>query len=195
MKQNRQVQRVALVGLLAALSYVIFTFLQIKFPLPGGGAVSIHFGNTICVLGALLFGGIWGGLGGAVGMTIGDLFDPIYILVAPKTFVLKLFIGLVAGWVGHGLLHVSKHTGRSAVVRAAVAAASGMLFNAIFDPLVGYFYKLYILGKPAAEVALAWDVGITAFNAVTNTIVAVLMYVVLRPALARSGLFRDMLKN
>ena len=44
-------------------------------------------------------------------------------------------------------------------------------------------------------MALAWDIGVTAFNAVTNTIVAVLLYMVLRPALARSGLFRDMLKN
>ena len=31
----------------------------------------------------------------------------------------------------------------------------------IFDPLVGYFYKLVILGKPAAEVTLAWNVAST----------------------------------
>lgn len=193
--RNEKIQKLVMTGVFAALSYVVFTFLQIKISLPGGDATSIHLGNAVCVLGALIMGGLYGGAGGAIGMTIGDLFDPIYIVSAPKTFVLKLFIGLVAGWVGHGLLHLSKHTGRSALVRATVAAASGMLFNAVFDPLVGYFYKLYILGKPAAEVALAWDIGVTAFNAVTNTIVAVLLYMVLRPALARSGLFRDMLKN
>ena len=41
-------------GLFAALSYVVFTFLQFKITLPGGDATSIHLGNAVCVLGALL---------------------------------------------------------------------------------------------------------------------------------------------
>ena len=83
------VEKIALTGLFAALSYVVFTFLQIKISLPGGDATSIHLGNAVCVLGALMLGGVYGGLGGAIGMTIGDLLDPIYIVYAPKTFVLK----------------------------------------------------------------------------------------------------------
>ena len=41
------------------------------------------------------------------------------------------------------------------------------MFNVIFDPLVGYYYKLLILGKPAAELALAWNIASTSINAVT----------------------------
>ena len=78
--KNQTVQKIALTGLMAALSYVVFTFLQIKIPLPGGDATSIHLGNAVCVLGALLLGGFYGGLGGAIGKTIGDLLDPIYIV-------------------------------------------------------------------------------------------------------------------
>ncbi|MEG2017717.1 MAG: ECF transporter S component, partial [Clostridium sp.] len=78
MRQEKTLKLV-LTALLAALSYVVFTFLQIKIPLPGGDATSIHLGNAVCVLGALLLGGTYGGIGGALGMTIGDLFDPIYI--------------------------------------------------------------------------------------------------------------------
>ena len=92
------VEKIALTGLFAALSYVVFTFLQIKISLPGGDATSIHLGNAVCVLGALMLGGVYGGLGGAIGMTIGDLLDPIYIVYAPKTFVLKFCIGLIGKW-------------------------------------------------------------------------------------------------
>ena len=63
------------------------------------------------------------------------------------------------------------------------------MFNVIFDPLIGYFYKLVILGKPAAELTLAWNVASTSINAVTSAIVSVLVYMALRPALKKSGLF------
>ena len=43
-----------------ALSYVSFTFLQIQITLPGGDATSFHLGNAVCVLGALLVGGVYG---------------------------------------------------------------------------------------------------------------------------------------
>ena len=75
---------------LQPLSYVVFTFLQFKIWLPGGDATSIHFGNAVCVLGALILGGVYGGIGGAIGMTIGDLLDPVYVVYAPKTFILKI---------------------------------------------------------------------------------------------------------
>ena len=71
--KSNKVYKIALTGLFAALSYVVFTFLQFKIYLPGGDATSIHLGNAVCVLGALLLGGFYGGLGGAIGMTIGDL--------------------------------------------------------------------------------------------------------------------------
>ena len=96
-------QKLVLTGVFAALSYVVFTFLQIKIPLPGGDATSIHLGNAVCVLGALILGGLWGGIGGSIGMTIGDLFDPVYVVYAPKTFILKLCIGLITGLIAHHL--------------------------------------------------------------------------------------------
>lgn len=60
-----KLSKIAMTGLFAALSYVVFTFLQIKITLPGGDATSIHLGNAVCVLGALILGGFYGGLGGA----------------------------------------------------------------------------------------------------------------------------------
>ena len=47
--KNELAQKIAMTGLMAALSYVVFTFLQIKIPLPGGDATSSHLGNAVCV--------------------------------------------------------------------------------------------------------------------------------------------------
>lgn len=190
MKQNK-VYRLALVGLFAALSYVVFTFLQVKISLPGGDATSIHLGNAVVVLGALLLGGPLGGLAGAIGMSIGDLLDPIYIVYVPKTFVLKLCIGLIAGGVAHGLGKINQQTDQKKIFGWALAAAiAGLAFNVVFDPLLGYYYKLLILGKPAADLTLAWNIGATSINAVISTVVSVLVYTLLRPALAKSGVMR-----
>lgn len=189
-KKNEHIRKVIFTGVMAALSYVVFTFLQIKITLPGGDATSIHLGNAVCVLGALLLGGVYGGLGGAIGMTIGDLLDPIYIVYAPKTFLLKLCIGLITGLIAHKLGHITTETDNRKVWKWTVAAAvGGLLFNVIFDPLIGYFYKLVILGKPAAELTLAWNIASTSINAVTSTIVSAAIYMAVRPALKKSGLF------
>lgn len=183
------IQRMTAIAMLAALSYVVFTFFQFKISLPGGDATSIHLGNAVCVLGALLMGGFAGGLGGAIGMTIGDLFDPIYIVYAPKTFVLKFCIGLITGFVAHRIGKIDTLQDKKKIFNwALLAAVCGLLFNVIFDPLLGYFYKLIILGKPAADLTLAWNVASTSINAVLSTIAAVLIYVALRPALKKAGL-------
>lgn len=188
--KNQKVQKIAITGLMAALSYVVFTFLQIKIPLPGGDATSIHLGNAVCVLGALILGGFYGGLGGAIGMTIGDLLDPVYIIYAPKTFFLKLCIGLITGLIAHKIGKITlEREHKKIVFWTVLASVGGLLFNVIFDPFIGYLYKLAILGKPAAEVTLAWNVASTSINAVTSTIVASLVYLALRPALKKAGLF------
>jgi len=173
-----------MIGILAALSYVCFALIQFRITLPGGDATSVHLGNMVPVLGALLFGGLIGGLGGAIGMTIGDLFDPIYVIYAPKTFFLKLCIGLIAGAVAHRVFHLEQQTDRKKLTRgAAWSAAAGLGFNAVFDPVIGYFYKLLILGRPAAEITLAWNVFASVTNAVISVLVAVPLYLALRPAL------------
>lgn len=191
MKNRSNIYRIALVGLFAAMSYVVFTFLQIKINLPGGDATSIHLGNAVVVLGALLMGGPLGGLAGAIGMSIGDLLDPIYITTVPKTFVLKLCIGLISGLVAHKLGKINQKSEPKQYAGWVVAAAvAGLLFNCIFDPLVGYYYKLLVLGKPAAELTLVWNIGSTSINAVLSTVVSVVVYLALRPVLSKAGILQ-----
>lgn len=189
--RNETIMKWAQTALLAALCYVTFTFLQIKIPMPGGDATSIHIGNAFCVLAALLLGGVYGGIAGAVGMTIADVMDPVYILVAPKTFVLKFCIGLITGLVAHKVAKISQSNDKKYIFKwSIIASVCGLGFNVIFDPLVGYFYKQYILGQPQemASVLAKWSTMTTFVNAVVSTILVAVIYNALRPALAKAGL-------
>lgn len=190
--------KLAQTALLAALCFVSFTFLQIKIPMPGGDATSLHIGNAFCVLGALLLGGWYGGLAGAIGMTIADLMDPIYITGAPKTFFLKLCIGLIVGLVAHHIAKINDSTDKKYVFKwSLIASIAGLSFNVIADPIVGYFYKQYILGQPKkmAEVLAKWSAATTFVNAVVSVILVVFIYNAVRPILLRSGLLVSQPKN
>lgn len=191
MKTNSTVMKIAQTALFAALCYVIFTYLQIKIPMPGGDATSIHLGNAFRVLAALLLGGWYGGLAGAIGMGIADVMDPIYITGAPKTFILKLCIGLITGLVAHKIAKINESTDKKYIFKwSLLASVAGLAFNVIADPIVGYFYKQYILGQPQqmAEVLAKWSAAATFVNAILSTIVVVIIYNALRPALAKSGM-------
>jgi ABC-type Co2+ transport system permease subunit len=57
MKNQIRFKKIIQTALLAALCFVSFTYLQIKIPVPGGDATSLHIGNTFCVLAA--WGMVW----------------------------------------------------------------------------------------------------------------------------------------
>jgi uncharacterized membrane protein len=189
-ERKADVTKLAQAGLLAALCYIGFAFFKIDIPV-GTEKTAFHFGNVFCVLAALLLGGYWGGLAGAVGMTIGDLTTS-YVTSAPKTFVLKLIIGLIVGLVAHKLFKISRSHSTAYVAKVTVlAAACGMGFNIIADPVVGYFYKTYLLGVPQDLAANLAKINLltTSVNAVVAVIAATVFYLALRPALKKSGLF------
>jgi uncharacterized membrane protein len=191
--ENKNSRTIKLIqtALLAALCFVSFTFLQIKIPVPGGDATSLHVGNAFCVLAALLLGGWYGGLAGAIGMTISDLLDPVYILGAPKTFILKLCIGLIVGLVAHKYAKIDRSNDKKYIFKwSIIAAICGLAFNVVFDPIVGYFYKQYILGQPEqmAAVLAKLSVVTTSINAVVSVILVSFIYNAIRPILTKSGL-------
>ena len=191
--QKTDVKKLAIAGLMAALCYIGFAFFKIDIPV-GTEKTAFHFGNVFCVLAALLIGGYWGGLAGAVGMTIGDL-TTAYVTSAPKTFLLKLCIGLIVGFFAHKVFRISKtHSAKYITTTTILSCVLGMAFNVVADPVVGYFYKQYLLGVPQdLAAALAKMSAITTFvNAVVCVIAASIFYLALRPALKKSGLFEQL---
>lgn len=195
MKKQNQLYKITVTGLMAALCYVAFTYIKIPIPVPGGDTVALHIGNAFCVLAALLLGGIYGGLAGSIGMTLADLMDPMYVTSAPKTFILKFLIGLIAGFVAHKIAHISEEHTKGYVFKwSLIASIAALGFNVIADPIFGYFYKNYVLGvpSPAAKIMSTWAAGVTAINAAVGTVVVVIVYNALRPVLKKAGLFTSL---
>lgn len=190
---NRKVLRLAVIGLMAALAYIAFTFLQIKIPTPAG-FTSFHLGNTFCVLGALLLGGVSGGIAGAIGMGIGDLLDPAYVILAPKTIVLKLLIGIVTGLVAHRFFHIQDLKGKTLYKAVFISALAGMLTNIFLEPVISYFYTAYLLGAPqdASKALASWNAIITSVNGILTIVISSLVYISIQPRLKSQGTLKKL---
>lgn len=118
-----------------------------------------------------------------------------YVTSAPKTFILKLCIGLIVGFVAHKLFHLSKeHSAKYVTVATVVSSICGMAFNIVADPVVGYFYKTYLLGVPQDLAKTLAKIGAitTSVNAVIAVIVASIIYLALRPAMKKLNMLRDL---
>ncbi|WP_317322131.1 ECF transporter S component [Subdoligranulum variabile] len=182
------VQKISIVGVMAALSFVAYEFFRIPF----AGGSSFHLGNTFTALTAMLLDGVSGGLAGAIGLALADVIagDPGY---AFTTFILKFIIGLVCGATAHKLLHLGsrKADGHAKYIAAVtVSAFSGLFVNVFIDPLVGYFRDRFIFGQPVevATVLIKVTGGVTLVNSLLSTVCAVALYLVLEPALQRAHL-------
>ena len=190
-KRTTDVRTLSMAALFAALCYIGFTYCKIDIPV-GMEKTAFHLGNVFCVLAALFLGGMWGGMAGAVGMTIADL-TTAYVTSAPKTFLLKLCIGLITGFVAHKIFKLSQDREDRKIpltAATAISCAAGMAFNIVADPLVGYFYKMYVLGVPQ-EAANIWaKIGAvtTSVNAIVAVIAATVLYMALRKAMKRTNL-------
>ena len=190
---NNKTLKIAVIGLMAALAYVSFTFLQIKIPTPGG-TTSFHLGNTFVVLAALLIGGVPGGIAGSIGMGIGDLLDPIYVTYATKTIILKLMIGVVTGLVAHKVFKIKNLEGKKLYFAVIISAVAGLAFNVVGEPLFGYFYNSVILGAPekAAMTLAGWNAITTSTNAILSIIISSILYIAVQPKLKKSGIIEKL---
>lgn len=187
-KTQFTVQKISIVGVMAALSFVAYEFFRIPF----AGGSSFHLGNTFTALTAMLLDGVSGGLAGAIGLALADVIagDPGY---AFTTFILKFIIGLVCGVTAHKLLHLGgrKAGSRGKYIAAVTASAfSGLFVNVFTDPLVGYFRDRFIFGQPVevASVLIKVTGGVTLVNSLLSTVCAVALYLALEPALERAHL-------
>ena len=189
--RKTDVRTLAQASVFAALCYIGFALFKIDIPV-GAEKTAFHLGNVFCVLAALFLGGLWGGMAGAVGMTIADLTSG-YVTSAPKTFLLKLGIGLIVGPVAQKAFHLNQEKqGHKRMWGTVASAAAGMAFNVVADPVVGYLYKTYVLGVPQDAAATWAKIGAvtTLVNAIVAVAAASVFYLALRPALERAGLIK-----
>lgn len=186
---HKKILRLTQGALVAALAFVVFQFLRFDIPV-GTERTAVHLGNAVVVLGALLLGGGWGGAAGAIGLTIADLLSG-YVTSAPKTFILKMVMGLIAGLISRRVFNVEKETSAKAQSKIAlISSAAALGCNVVLDPLFGYFYKTYLFGIPQDMAAALAKIGslATLTNAVISTIVVTALWPALYTVLHRAGL-------
>ena len=175
---NKKMQKMSFCALFAAINYVVFTYGKINITISASSSTAIHIANAVVVLSGWLLGPFYGGLAGAIGLSIADVLDPRYIASAPKTFFLKFMIAFIASKTAEKM-HLSSLDDPQKIRKVTFAsAACALAFNVIFDPVIGYLYKKYILriGAEASSIFLAWSAGVTALNAVICVFVSVLLY-------------------
>lgn len=188
-EKNEKVYRLVLAALMAALCYVGYALL----PALNADGTKIHFGNAFVVLAAYLLGGPYGGLSGAVGLSLADILGG-FAESAPRTFLTKLVIGLVVGLVAHRIAKISEDHPSSYIWKwSIIAAIAGLGVNCLFEPALKYVWYTLLIPNPdkaasAIKALLAVTTYTTLINAVTNSIVAVILYNAVRPALKRAGM-------
>ena len=191
-EKNQTLLKITYSGLMAALCYVGYAI----FPAINAAGTKIHVGNAFVVLGALLLGGPYGGIAGAIGLSLADILGG-YAQSAPRTFICKLVIGLIAGLVAHKIANISHNHPKTYIVKwSIISAVAALGFNCIFEPSLKYvWYTLLTPDPEKAASAIKALVAITTYttiiNAVINSAIAVVAYIALRPALYKLGLFGD----
>lgn len=188
--KNEDVRTLTYAGLLAALCYVGYAV----FPAINASGTKVHLGNAFVVLAALLIGGFRGGLAGAVGLVIADITLG-YTASAPRTFITKLVIGLIVGLVAHKIAKISEDHKKSYILLwSIIASVAGLAFNCVFEPALKYVWFTILTpnaekAASAIEALLAVTTYTTMINAVINSVLAIVVYNALRPALNKANLF------
>jgi len=131
---KRQVHKLVLSALFAALSCIMTMVIQI--PAPTG---YVNLGDCAVLLGAWVLGPVWGGTAAGVGSMLADVLNG-WASYAPATFVIKFVMAAVA-----------------ALIVRRIKGRGGMLLGATTAELLmagGYFvYESLVLGIGAAAAA------------------------------------------
>lgn len=165
------------VGLMAAIVFVVTAFLSIKIPTPAGQTM-IKLANAFCILAGILFGGWRGGLAAGLGSMFYDLTDPAYVTEAWITFLRFFLMGASAGFISH----LGSADGRKPVLNALASLTAGVVSTTF------YIFKgtvVLMLGGSALVPALIGQVPKLAAS-ITNIIIAIIVATALAPALRKA---------
>lgn len=172
--RNSTVQRLAVIGLMSAMVFVATNF-RIDIPTPLGKTM-LHFGNVLCILSGLLFGGPIGGLAAGIGSAFFDLLDPVFAPGFMITFAMKFALGFTAGYIAHfGGAQGKSHR------RNLIAAISGALLYVVLYVGKTFVTSYFIVGEHLEAVLSV--VAVKGMVSLTNAIIAVVVSVALASAI------------
>lgn len=182
--QRNHTQRLAVIGLLAALVFVS-SLISFDIPLAGGDSTRIHLGNTFCLLAGLISGPVGGGLAAGIGSFLFDLMNPKYIASAPFTFLFKFAMGFLCGLIAYAHNRKGERLSRN-----IIAALTGSFSYVILYLGKGFIENMLYGQSMEANLAI---IGTKALASITNAIIAVVIVIplsiALRTALKRAHIW------
>ena len=185
-KQLFTVRGIALIGVLAAMVFVLTKFVSIPIPSPLG-KTAISCGNAMSILAALLFGPWVGGLAAGIGNALVDLTDPSWAPEFWITFINKFAMAFVAGIL---MYHVRLGSEK---IRVWLAGLGGALTYCLLyvakNVLSGRFVKGFEWSVTIVET-MTVKLPVTLVNAVIATVCAAVLYFAMAPALRHSHVLR-----
>lgn len=180
----------AVVGVMAAICFVVTYFIKIEFPTPAG-PVMLKLANAFCLLAGMLFGGLRGGLAAGIGSMLYDLLDPKYIVDAPFTLIRFFLMAFICG-----IICFRKSPKSNQIVRNILGTTVGSLFSLAFY-FVQSIIKQLLLGQPfeVAVINILPKMGTSLINALLAVVLACVLAPIIKTALKRAGLYQKINVN
>ena len=180
MNQKISTKRIAMAGLLAALT-AVGSAIRITVPADLVGTSSIHLGNIFCALSGVLLGPGLGGLAAGLGSAIYDMTNPLYISECWLTFLMKGAYALAAGLVFRHL-HLKEY------LRDLIATTAGALTYAVLYLGKSYLKAVVVSGltADAALIAAGAKLPATIFNMAVAIIIAPILAIAISKALEQN---------
>lgn len=190
MKQKKRIttQTIAAIGIMTALVFAS-NYVQFMIPTPIG-PTRIHIANGICLLAALLFGGLKGGVAAGLGSFFYDLTFPDYVATSWVTLLLKFLMALICGLIVYA--GTKREDGAPAPVwRRLVGTIAGAL-----SYVAMYMVKQFVEGclvyqysvEAVAFTSFTVKLPVSLLNAAIAVPIAFLLHNALRPAFQRAQL-------
>ena len=180
MNQKLSTKRIAMAGLLAALT-AVGSGLRIVIPVSIGGNSAFHLGNIFCARSGILLGPGLGGLAAGLGSAIYDMTNPIYISECWLTFLMK---GAYA--VAVGLTFKQLRVGE--YLRDLLSTTAGALTYAVLYLLKSFLKAMIVSGvtAQAAVIAVGTKLPATVFNMAVAILIAPVLSIAIRKALKQN---------
>ena len=179
------VQRITLIGILAAMVFVLTKFVSIPIPSPLG-KTALQVGNAMCILSSLLFGPLTGALAAGLGSALVDLTDPAWAPEFWITFINKFAMAFVAGALMHKVRFGSEK------LRIWLAGLGGAVTYVVLyvakNILKGHFISGFAWNVAIVET-LSLKLPVSLANGVIATVCAGMLYLAMSPALRKAHLF------
>jgi len=173
------------------MTAIVFASNYIQFMIPTPfGATRIHIANGVCLLAALLFGGLKGGIAAGLGSFFYDLTFPDYVATSWVTFIMKFLMAFICGLAVYAGRNRKNNTlvplwrRLTGVIIGAVSYVSMYVAKQFIEQCLIYGLSIEAVAFTTFTVKLP----VSLLNAALAVPIAILLHSALRSALQKAKL-------